>query len=73
MKREVALAYSKLEIASHARNFVAFAPMVAEEFVAASSNSDRLQAKRSRMARRMRVSSRLRWCPPGRLHSGMPF
>lgn len=49
-EREVALAYSKLETAAHARNSAAFAPMVADEFVAASSNSDRLQSKRSRMA-----------------------
>jgi hypothetical protein len=46
----VALAYSKLETAAHARNSAAFAPMVADEFVAASSNSDRIQTKRSRMA-----------------------
>ena len=49
-ERQVALAYSKLETAAHARNSAAFAPMVADEFVAASSNSDRLQTKRSRMA-----------------------
>jgi hypothetical protein len=49
-EREVALAYSKLETAAHARNSTAFAPMVADEFVAASSNSDKLQTKRSRMA-----------------------
>jgi Domain of unknown function (DUF4440) len=47
---EVARAYSKLETAAHARDSAAFAPMVAEEFVAASSNSDRTQSKRSRMA-----------------------
>jgi hypothetical protein len=46
----VALAYSKLETAAHARNSAAFASMVADEFVAASSNSDRLQTKLSRMA-----------------------
>jgi hypothetical protein len=49
-ERQVALAYSKLETAAHARNSAGFAPMVADEFVAASSNSDRLQSKRSRMA-----------------------
>jgi hypothetical protein len=49
-EREVALAYSKLETAAHARNSASFAPMVADEFVAASSNSDRLQSKRGRMA-----------------------
>ena len=49
-EREVALAYSKLETAAHARNSAAFAPMVADEFVAASSNGDRIQTKRSRMA-----------------------
>ena len=49
-ERQVALAYSKLETAAHARNSAAFAPMVADEFVAASSNSDRLQTKGSRMA-----------------------
>jgi hypothetical protein len=49
-EREVAAAYSKLETAAHARNSAAFAPMVADEFVAASSNSDKLQSKRGRMA-----------------------
>jgi hypothetical protein len=49
-ERQVALAYSNLETAAHARNSTAFAPMVADEFLAASSNSDRLQTKRSRMA-----------------------
>lgn len=48
-ERQVALAYSKLETAAHARNSAAFGPMVADEFVAASSNSDRVQTKRSRM------------------------
>jgi hypothetical protein len=48
-ERQVALAYSKLETAAHARNSAAFAPMVADEFIAASSNSDKLQSKRSRM------------------------
>ncbi len=48
-ERQVALAYSKLETAAHARNSAAFGPMVADEFVALSSNSDKLQTKRSRM------------------------
>ena len=48
-EREVALAYSKLETAAHARDSAAFGPMVADEFVAVSSNSDKLQTKRSRM------------------------
>jgi len=48
-ERQVAAAYSKLETAAHARNSAAFGPMVADEFIAASSNSDRIQTKRSRM------------------------
>ncbi len=48
-ERDVALAYSKLEAAAHARNSAAFGPMVADEFVALSSNSDKLQTRRSRM------------------------
>jgi hypothetical protein len=48
-ERQVAIAYSKLETAAHARNSAAFGPMVSDEFVAASSNSDKLQSKRSRM------------------------
>jgi hypothetical protein len=48
-ERQVAIAYSKLETAAHAHNSAAFGPMVGDEFVAASSNSDRLQSKRSRM------------------------
>lgn len=48
-ERQVATAYSKLETAAHARNSAAFGPMVGDEFVAASSNSDVLQTKRSRM------------------------
>jgi hypothetical protein len=48
-ERQVAIAYSKLETAAHARNSAAFGPMVGEEFVAASSNSDKLQSKRGRM------------------------
>lgn len=49
-ERQVATAYSKLETAAHARNSAAFGPMVGDEFVAASSNSDKLQSKSSRMA-----------------------
>ncbi len=49
-ERQVAMAYSKLETAAHARNSAAFGPMVGDEFVAASSNSDKLQSKMSRMA-----------------------
>jgi len=48
-ERQVAIAYSRLETAAHARNSAAFGPMVGDEFVAASSNSDKLQSKRSRM------------------------
>jgi hypothetical protein len=48
-ERQVAMAYSKLETAAHARNSAAFGPMVGDDFVAASSNSDKLQSKRSRM------------------------
>ena len=48
-ERQVAAAYSKLETAAHARNSAAFAPMVADEFVAVSSNSDKISTKRARM------------------------
>ncbi len=48
-EKQVAMAYSKLETAAHARNSAAFGPMVADEFVAASSNSNKLQTKRSRI------------------------
>jgi hypothetical protein len=48
-EKQIAIAYSKLETAAHARNSAAFGPMVGDEFVAASSNSDKLQSKRSRM------------------------
>jgi len=48
-ERQVALAYSKLETAAHARNSAAFAPMVADEFIAISSNSNKVQTKRSRI------------------------
>lgn len=49
-ERQVIAAYSKLETAATARNSAAFAPMVAEEFVAVSSNSDKISGKRGRMA-----------------------
>jgi hypothetical protein len=49
-ERQVMRAYLKLETAAHARSSARFGPMAGEEFVAASSNSDRLQTKRSRMA-----------------------
>jgi len=48
-ERQVVIAYSQLETAAHARSSAAFGPMVGDEFVAASSNSDKLQSKRSRM------------------------
>jgi len=48
-ERQVAQAYSKLETAAHAHNSANFAPMVADEFVAISSNSNKVQTKRSRI------------------------
>jgi hypothetical protein len=48
-EREVVAAYSKLETAATARNSAAFAVMVADEFVAVSSNSDKIADKRGRM------------------------
>jgi putative heme-binding domain-containing protein len=48
-ERQVATRYSELETAAHARNSAAFGPLVGDEFVAVSSNSDKLQTKRSRM------------------------
>jgi hypothetical protein len=48
-ERQVAAAYSKLETAAVARNSAAFAPMVADEFVAVSSNSNKVAEKRGRM------------------------
>lgn len=50
IERQVAAAYSKLETAAHARNSAAFGPMVGDEFIAVSSNSDKMQTKQSRMA-----------------------
>ena len=48
-ERQVAAAYSKLETAAMAHNSAAFATLVSDEFVAASSNSDKLYDKRGRM------------------------
>ncbi len=48
-ERQVVAAYLKLETAAHARNAEGFGPMVGDEFVALSSNSDKLQTKRSRI------------------------
>ena len=42
-------AYSKLETAAMAHNSAVFATLVADEFVAASSNSNKLYDKRGRM------------------------
>ncbi len=48
-EREVAAAYSKLETAATARNSAVFGTLVGDEFVAASSNSDKISDKRGRM------------------------
>jgi hypothetical protein len=48
-ERQVVSAYSKLETAAMAHNSAAFATLVADEFVAASSNSNKLYDKRGRM------------------------
>ncbi len=48
-EQAVAAAYSKLETAATARNSAAFGPMVADEFVAVSSNSNKISDKRGRM------------------------
>ncbi len=48
-EREVAAAYSKLETAATARNSAVFGTLVADEFVAVSSNSDKISGKRGRM------------------------
>jgi hypothetical protein len=48
-EREVIAAYSKLETAAMAHNSSVFATLVADEFVAASSNSDKISDKRRRM------------------------
>jgi hypothetical protein len=50
IERQIAAAYMKLETAAHARNAAGFAPMVADEFIAASSNSDVIQTKADRIA-----------------------
>ena len=46
---QVVTAYSKLETAAMAHNSAVFATLVADEFVAASSNSNKLYLKRGRM------------------------
>jgi hypothetical protein len=48
-ERAVVAAYSKLETAAMAKNSPVFATMVGDEFVAASSNSNKLYDKRGRM------------------------
>ncbi len=48
-ERQVVTAYSKLETAAMAHNSAVFATLVADEFVAASSNSNKLYDKRGRM------------------------
>jgi hypothetical protein len=48
-ERQVVSAYSKLETAAMAHNSAVFATLVADEFVAASSNSNKLYDKRGRM------------------------
>ena len=49
IEREVAETYSRLEIAAMGHNSAVFATLVADEFVAASSNSNKLYDKRGRM------------------------
>jgi len=48
-EREVVIAYSKLETAATARISADFGRLVADEFAAASSNSDKVSTKRGRM------------------------
>ncbi len=48
-ERQVVAAYSKLETAAMAHNSAVFSTLVADEFVAASSNSNKLYDKRGRM------------------------
>src|SRR5580704_3693494 len=48
-ERQVVAAYSKLETAAMAHNSPVFATLAADEFVAASSNSNKLYDKRGRM------------------------
>ncbi len=49
VEKQVAAAYSRLETAAMARNSAAFSTAVADEFVAASSNSNKIYDKRGRM------------------------
>jgi hypothetical protein len=49
-ERQVIAAYSKLETAAMAHNSPVFSTMVGDEFVAASSNSNKISDKRGRMA-----------------------
>jgi hypothetical protein len=49
MERQVVSAYSRLETAAMAHNSAVFATLVGDEFVAASSNSNKLYDKRGRM------------------------
>jgi hypothetical protein len=48
-EKQVVAAYSKLETAAMAHNSAVFATLIADEFVAASSNSNKLYDKRGRM------------------------
>jgi hypothetical protein len=48
-ERQVVIAYSKLETAATARNSAVFGTLVGDEFVAVSSNSDKISDKRGRM------------------------
>jgi hypothetical protein len=48
-EQQVVVAYSKLETAAMAHNSAVFATLVADEFVAASSNSNKLYDKHGRM------------------------
>jgi len=48
-ERQVIMAYSKLETAATSRNSAVFGTVVADEFVAISSNSDKISDKRGRM------------------------
>jgi Domain of unknown function (DUF4440) len=48
-ERQVVIAYSKLETAATARNSAVFGTLAADEFVAVSSNSDKISDKRGRM------------------------
>jgi hypothetical protein len=49
IERQVITAYSKLETAAMAHNSAVFATVVADEFVAASSNSNKVYSKHERM------------------------